>query len=362
MLVHFKSIFLPVSAMAIIGILAGNIAAQSTGPAAFAAKQDLKNRVLAAMSDGKISSAERTEILSSAKDILSAKEYVGLVTTMNRLSPPDKSVPQDIGYRAKPVDKQMMANFFAPSIPWLDKSPNLAEALSERPILSEFIPKQSTVVVKTAPKQQQQRTYVVKEIITKQTIVSAVPAGQTEPELSAVKQAVALAPAPKQKVAKAAAKQPAAKTAKSAPAAKAANVAIIPPPPPLAEEEKKPLAATSRSNVQKPAKPAKPADPLAPLPPAEQQTTNSSGEKPAHQKLSEGPKKQPAVDQVTIRQPASLLNVAEKSAATHFYADYSVPVLTTPAAALLSDRTTNTIQASFDEPLEPEAGPGIMRR
>ena len=43
--------------------------------------------------------------------------------------------------------------------------------------------------------------------------------------------------------------------------------------------------------------------------------------------------KRPATgDQVTIKQPAGLLNVAERSAITHFYADYSVPVLTTPAA------------------------------
>ena len=356
MLVHFKSIFLSVSAMAIIGLLAGNIAAQSTGPAALAAKQDIKNSVLAAMSDGKITPAERREILSKAQNVLSAKEYVGLVTTMNRLSPTDKSVPADIGYKPAPVDKQLMANFPAPAVPWLDKA-KLGETLSEHPILSELIPKQSTTIVKTAPKQ----TYVVKEIITKQTIVSAVPPGHTDPEAASVKQAVAITPVPKQKIAKAAPKQSAAKSAKSAPAAKAADVAIIPPPPPLAEEDTQPLATTSR-NVQKSAKPAKPADPSAPLPPAAQQSQNSAGEKPARQKLSEGPKKPPAADQATIRQPASLFDVAEKSAVTHFYADYSVPVLTTPAAALLSDGAANTIQASFEQPLEPEAGQGIIRR
>jgi hypothetical protein len=357
MLVHFKSILLPVSAMAIVVFLAGNIAAQSTGPAALAARQDLRNRVLTAMSDGKLTPAERTAILSKAKDMLSAKEYVGLVTTINRLSPSDKPVPEDIGYSPATVDKQLMARFPAPSIPWLDK-PGLTEKLADRPILSELIPKQSTMVVKTAPKQ----SYVVKEIITKQTIVSAVPAGQAEPETSTVRQAVAITPAPRQKTVKVAApKQPAAKTVKSAPVAKAPDVAIIPPPPPLAEEDKQPLAAASRS-VQKSAKPAKPADPSAPLPPAEQQSKSASGQKPAHQKLSEGQKKQPAADQVTIQQPGSLLNVAEKSSVTHFYADYSVPVLTTPAAALLSCRPSANIQASFEQPLEPESGQGIIRR
>ena len=67
-------------------------------------------------------------------------------------------------------------------------------------------------------------------------------------------------------------------------------------------------------------------------------------------------------DQVAIKQPAGLLNVAEKSAITHFYADYSVPVLTTPAAALLTDRNYHTIQASYDQPLEPESGQNIIRQ
>ena len=68
------------------------------------------------------------------------------------------------------------------------------------------------------------------------------------------------------------------------------------------------------------------------------------------------------MDQVAIKQPAGLLNVAERSAITHFYADYSVPVLTTPAAALLSDHNSNTIQASFEQPLEPESGQSIIRQ
>lgn len=52
--VHFKTILLPISAAAIFALLAGNLAAQSTGPAALAAKQHIRDQVLAAMSDGKI--------------------------------------------------------------------------------------------------------------------------------------------------------------------------------------------------------------------------------------------------------------------------------------------------------------------
>ena len=353
--VHFKTILLPISAAAIFALLAGNLAAQSTGPAALAAKQHIRDQVLAAMSDGKITPDERRNILSHAKDILSAKEYVGLVNTMDRLSPPDKSVPEDIGYTPV-VDKQLMANFPAPDLPWITKS-KLRETLSQQPIVKELMPKQWNIAKATAPKQ----TFIVKEIITKQTVVSAAAGDHTDANASASNQAVAKTAASKQKVVKAAAsKQPAAKTAKSIAPANAPGVVIIPPPPPLDENNSRPLASTA-GNAQKPAVPA---DPSAPLPPAEQyQTRNSAADKPIRQKLTEGLKKQPAPgDQVTIRQPASLFNVAEKSATTHFYADYSVPVLTTPAAALLSDRSSNTVQASFDEPLKPESGQSIIRR
>ncbi len=99
-------------------------------------------------------------------------------------------------------------------------------------------------------------------------------------------------------------------------------------------------------------------------PPVERsQTRNAPADKPVQQKISASPMKRPATgDQVAIKQPAGLLNVAERSAITHFYADYSVPVLTTPAAALLNDRNSNTIQASFDQPLEPESGQSIIRQ
>jgi len=131
MTIHFKTMLLALSVTAVFGLLAGNIAAQSTGPAALAAKQEIKNQVLAAMSDGKITPDERRDILSHAKDILSAKEYVGLVETINRLSPPDQSVPADLGYTPPVVDKQLMANFLAPDLARLNKL-KLGEALSNQ--------------------------------------------------------------------------------------------------------------------------------------------------------------------------------------------------------------------------------------
>ncbi len=342
--IHFKTMLLAISLPAVFGFLGGNIAAQSTGPAALAAKQDIKNQVLAAISDGKITPDERRGILSHAKDILSAKEYVGLVDTMNRLSPPDHPLPEDLGYTPV-VDKQSMAKFPAPDLSWINKK--VGQALSKQSFVKEIMPKQTYVVKETEPKQ----TYIVKEIITKQTVVTATLPNQTDVKTAIPRQTVAKATASKQSVAK---------TAKPKATVKVPDVVIIPPPPPLQENNNQPRP----SAVGKVQKTQKPDDPSAPMPSAEQyQTRNSGADKPVRQKVTESLKKQPASgDQVTIRQPASLLNVAERSAITHFYADYSVPVLTTPAAALLTDHNSNTIQASFDQPLEPESGQGIIRR
>jgi hypothetical protein len=377
MTIHFKAMLLALSAPVIFGFLAGNVAAQSSGPAALAAKQEIKSQVLAAMSDGKITAAERRDILSQAKDILSAKEYVGLVNTINRLSPPDYSVPEDLGYNPPAVDRQLMASFPTPDLSKLDKL-KLGESLSNQSLVKEIIPKQTIIVKEATPKQ----TYIVKEIITKQTVVEASPPSQSVAKATTAKQTVAKAATPKQTVAKAATpkqtvakattpkqtvakattpKQSVGKTAKSSAAAKTADVVIIPPPPPLQEDNNQPNPSTV-GRVQKPAKAENPAPPMPP-PVERSQTRSAPAEKPVQQKISTTPMKRPATaDQVTIKQPVGLLNVAERSAVTHFYADYSVPVLTTPAAALLTDRNSNTIQATYDQPLEPESGRNIIRQ
>jgi hypothetical protein len=73
--------------------LQGNPAFSQTpgGRTALAAKQRLKNEVVAAMGDGKITPIERAEILAEAKGVVTVKEYEGLVATMDRLSPPEKA-------------------------------------------------------------------------------------------------------------------------------------------------------------------------------------------------------------------------------------------------------------------------------
>ncbi len=355
--IHFKTMLLALLAPAVFGLLAGNIAAQSTGPAAFAAKQEIKNQVLDAMADGKITPDERRDILSHAKDILSAKEYVGLVNTMNRLSPPDHSVPEDLGYTPV-VDKQLMANFPAPDMSWFNKS-KVGEALSSstESFVKKLMPNQNFVVKETTPKQ----TYIVKQIITKQTVVEASPPNHSVAKATTTKQTVVKAATPKQTVAKATThKQPVAKTAKPNATAKTADVIIIPPPPPLQEDGNQPNPSTV-GRVQKSPKTDEPAPPMPPV--ERSQTRSAAADKPVRQKISTSQTTRPATgDQVAIKQPAGLLNVAERSANTHFYADYSVPVLTTPAAALLTDRNSNTIKASFDQPLEPESGQYNIRQ
>ncbi|MGA2796008.1 MAG: hypothetical protein ABSE63_00370 [Thermoguttaceae bacterium] len=336
MTIHFKTILLALSALVVFGLLAGNIAAQSSGPAALAAKQKIKNQVLAALSDGQITPDERRDILSHAKNILNANEYVGLVETINRLSPPDQSVPEDIGYTPL-VDKQLMANFPAPDLSRLNKS-KLGEALSNQSFVKEIRPKQNFVVKETTPKQ----THIVKEIITKRTIVEDAPPNQS----------VAKATTPK---------QPIGKTAKPKAAAKTADVVVIPPPPPIQEDDNQPNPST----VGRSQKSAKADNPPPPMPPSVErsQTRNAAPDKPVQQKISTSTIKRPSSgDQVDIKQPVGLLNIAERSAITHFYADYSVPVLSTPAAALLTDRNSNAIKASFDQPLEPESGQSIIRQ
>ncbi|MGD0654267.1 MAG: hypothetical protein ABSA16_07990 [Thermoguttaceae bacterium] len=382
--IHIKTMLLGLSVAAALGFAADNSAAQSTGPAALAAKQKIKNQVLAAMDDGKITEDERRNILSHAKDILSAKEYVGLVETINRLSPPDHPGSEELGYTPV-VDKQLMAKFYTPDLSRLEKSkageavanqsfvkeitpdpsfvkeimPNpsfLAKIMPKQSFLNNHIPNQTNVVKETAPK-----TYIVKEIITKQTIVSTMPPNQSvvkesTPKQTVVKaatskQTVVKAATPKQTVVKESVTKPVVKTTKPSGTAKTANVVILPPPP----HQQKNNSQPNPSTVGKVQKTPKSNDPAPPMPVAGQsQTRNTAADKPVRQKMVESPKEQAETgNQAAIQQPTGLLREAEKTTITHSYADYSVPVLTTPAAALLNN-PNNTIQASFDQPLEPD--------
>jgi hypothetical protein len=359
--IRIKTMFLCLSVVVALGIAASNSVAQSTGPAAFAAKQEIKAQVLSAMEDGAITQDERRNILSNAKDILSAKEYVGLVETLNRLSPPDTAVPEDVGYTPV-VDKQLMANFPAPDLPSIEKT-KLGKAISKQPLikdmlpkksfLAEIMPKQTYAVKEKTPKQ----TYTVKEIITKQTIVTGTPPNQSVVKETAPKQSVAKVSTSKQTFVKAT--TPKQTTVKQTKPNATSKVVILPPPPPQKNSTQPNASAVSKVQNKTP----KSDIPTSPMPPAVQvQTRSADADKPVQQNTVESLKKRLATgDQVTIQQPLKLLNEAEKSPITRSYVDYSVPVLTTPAAAYLFNRDSDTIKASFDQPLEPEPCQSIVR-
>ncbi len=348
---HIKSLLFGVSALAVIGFLPSNSAAQSTGRAAFAAKQQIKEQVVAAMADGKITQDERRDILVKAKGSLTAEEYFGLAQTMNRLSPSDRPTPENLGY-APYIDKQHMASFPAPDLSWIEKSP-VSRAFSQQSFVKNLVPKQ------LSPKETiTKQGYLVRETITKQTIVKeTIPGNQAIAKQTGANQSVAKATVARQTVVKAAApKESVGKTTRPNATAK---VVLLPPPPRETTNKQSQPSSVSRIQSQRPESNM----PAPPMPPVEQsQTRNTAANKTAQQKAAEIPKKRPATsNQVTLQQPMQLLNEAEKSSIKNSYTDYSVPVLTTPAAALLSDRN-HTIQASYDETLEPEPCQGIIRQ
>jgi hypothetical protein len=338
MSIYIKTLFFSVSVAIAVGFSVGHCAAQSTGPAALAAKQAIKAQVLSAMNDGNISEKERRAILLKAKEICTAKEYVGLVETMNRLSAPDRSTPKDLGY-IPITNKQFMASFPTPDLSWFEKSP-----------VAQAMPKLS-VAKQTSP----QQTVVVRETITKQTIVK-----ETIPQQSIAKSTNSKESVAKESVAKSATtKQPVAKktTTNQTVAKKTVSNAgdkLVMLPPPQQQKSAKKLAPSAAEKSQ--GKVSRTDEPAPPMPPAVQpKTQNASTHKQAQEKTAVSRQK-PSVtpDQVTIQQPAQLLKKADNASIKSSYTDYSVPVLTTPAAALLVDRRSDSIKAAYDQSIEPD--------
>jgi hypothetical protein len=99
------------------------------GRSALAAKQKLKNHVLDAMADSKISKLERAEILMEGKELLTVKEYEGLQVTMDRLSPREtvaataKRSAAERAIAATKQDREASPKFLGrlvASVPYLD--------------------------------------------------------------------------------------------------------------------------------------------------------------------------------------------------------------------------------------------------
>jgi hypothetical protein len=363
MRIGMKVMLLCTSVGIFLGFASYANSAQPSGPGALVAKQRIKVQVLSAMDDGKISQKERRNILENAQDILSAQEYVGLVQTINRLSPPESGTPEDIGY-APIVDKQLMAKFPAGDLPWIDKlsksngvlkqglvknvTPNreyvVREIITKQTIVKETVPQQS--VVKTTTFKQP----VVHKTTSKQIVTKTASPKQSVAKVTTQKQAVAKATTTKQSIAKTVAvKQTAAKTTKTNPSSKV----VILPPPPVQKIAKQPKPSTvSKVQISVP----KIEMPAPPLPPAvSPQSPSAAVERPVPLKTTNNQiKRDPAVEQANLQQPAEMWSKGERSAIRNVYTDYNVPVLNTPAAAMLYDGNTVIIKAAFDQPLQPD--------
>jgi hypothetical protein len=83
---------------------------------ALTARQDLRDQVCIAMSDGQISRGERYTILTNAKAILKPEEYEGLKRSMDRLSPPQAS-PAIKSVAARPSSKVAAVQRSASAMP-----------------------------------------------------------------------------------------------------------------------------------------------------------------------------------------------------------------------------------------------------
>jgi hypothetical protein len=108
MLIRTTRLFSALVAVCALSILAAPASSQTPGGrTALAAKQRIKTEVQDALADGKISRLERAEILAEAKEVLTVKEYEGLVATMNRLSPPEQATPVA---KRSPTDRMIAAS------------------------------------------------------------------------------------------------------------------------------------------------------------------------------------------------------------------------------------------------------------
>ena len=314
----------------IIGFNASNSTAQSTGPAALAAKQAVKDQVVSALGDGKITENERRSILVNAKSVCSEKEYLSLLATLNRLSPPEYDTPENLGHTPY-VDKQMMARFPSGDLPYLNKS-TINKAFPGLLFAKETMPRQNYTTREFVDKQN-----VQEERLSRQTAVkTATPKSYTIRDTTPI--------------------QSTAKTKKSSATSKVVKL----PPPPL-QNNNQPLPSTvgEKENIT-----SESDEPAPPMPPVPSKTWVTAAKKPMQQKEIKSSKKTPVIDnRATIQQPAVSWNTVDKPSIKHSYTDYSVPVLITPAAALLTiEHKDESIKATFDEFIEPDLRQDIIRQ
>jgi hypothetical protein len=327
--IHIKSILFGLLTAAVFSVLASNGFAQHSGPAALAAKQAIKNQVVAAMSDGKITEAERRSILLKANEVCSEREYMGLVDTMNRLSPPENVTPESSGH-ARYVDKQLIAQFPSGDIPLLDNLPN------QLPILKSY--SKQLAARDPMPKQ----NYVVRETVTKQPMVQKTVPYQSFAQTTTTKPSGVKSITSNKVVAK-----PTVQTQN-------ASQKAVSLPSPLTQQRDIKRVSTLYDQVDnKISKIDKSASDKSAT--ETRQTGSETNVKSVKSNVVKSQKKQPVTGNgVSLQQPDKLWDKAEKSAIRTMYTDYSIPVLNTPTAALLTDGNGNTIRTSYNDLLGPE--------
>jgi hypothetical protein len=298
--IRMKTLLLSISL--VVGFAGGIGFAQSMGPAAFAARQHIKDEVLQAMNDGKISATERIDILSEAKEILNPQEYAGLVRTIKRLS------------SSKPGSQSTSTADIAKPHSIVSSQPAVRRFISEIPYVEES-------QLKLPP---------VRNMLPRLTYVKP-------PEMSVAAEAdrvVARLP-------------------------KLYNT-YLEPPSWIKESEEALKTHKTKTSPQSLAKSKTK---------SKSQPRIVASEIPVKPKKSVQNLKGPSstYKQVTIKEPEMSWKIAERPIIVRPHIDYSVPVLTTPAAAQLyvparESDPINTIKVSFDEPIAPEPSNVLIRQ
>ncbi|MGW8257974.1 MAG: hypothetical protein ACWGMZ_10850, partial [Thermoguttaceae bacterium] len=367
MLFQKKALLLGVCVAVVVGFAWGRSFGQSIGRAALAARQHIKAQVLKAMADKKIDALERQDILAGAKEILSPSEYMGLVCTIDRLSPPQTRAKHEKMTPNYSMPKNAQAatpsiRRFLRGIPYIDPSqlkiqPSTAmlpkmHYVNPPRMKTNFATEADKVVAKIPrlydlyidpPHWGQERvaynkihktkakTLAVKEHAQKKVVVKTV---AKQPKLTQTKTSV---PAKSQGELRIAKKTVTETKAKNRPVVSKAKTTL-----PAKQQAKSKLAEKTKA-----------IDPKA----ENTKTTNSSpvtkekskvklvgGEETQAVKEAEMPRVLPPpplpphIEKVSLQSPAAkLLKKGESQTILSVYTEYGAPVLNTPAGALLEE-------------------------
>ncbi len=359
--IRMKTLLLGLSVAVIVGLAWGSSFAQSMGPAALAARQHIKDKVIAAMEDGKISTAERIEIFAKAKEILKPEEYAGLMCTIERISPSESVTHSNTsssraaakGAGAKQSNKVASAEIV--------KKPNstasnmMSQGPSSNPSTANHLVRLPYI------DEVQLQTPLMGKMLPRNTYVKP-------PEMDVAAQADKLAarlpnffnvyfdfePAPTQS------KQPSNLAKQNKPKATLAAKEKSPTQVASATKKEKPSAQVVSAKKQVKQKTHVELSKNSPVTNAQAAIQGPAALKPQ----LDSPRNPPVTnEQAKIQEPGTLWNKAERPVTARRYADYSVPVLTTPGAAFLSaDKKNSAVKVTYDQPLAPDPDAYLSRK